>query len=731
MKKLEYILYFVMTLAFFVTLGFVFYAEDRFEKTKPFTDPRQQELAIQKKASLDAEKVPVLDSIRNELKTNLKNPLTLLLTQLIVVLSIARIFSILFKKMGQPSVIGEIFAGIALGPSFLGLFFPEINEFVFPASSMNNLKILSQMGLILFMFTIGMELDIAVLKQKASSAVLISHASIIFPFVLGIILSQFLFDAFAPEGVSFLSFGLFMGIAMSITAFPVLARIIQEKKITKTLLGSMAITCAAVDDITAWCMLAIIIAIVQAGTIYIAIATLLFSLLFIVFMINVTQPLLSRMSQVYITREYIGKGVLTSLVLILLGSSIITETIGIHALFGAFLAGVIMPSNTNLRSVLTEKFEEFSTVLLLPLFFAFTGLRTQIGLLNDFSLWGVTFVIIIVAIAGKLGGGSIAARLTGMNWKDSLSIGILMNTRGLMELIVLNIGYDLGVITPTIFVMMVLMALFTTITTGPMLKITLENKDSAPETEFKESQVLITFGPTRSGLCLLNLASGIAGKNSNIAALHLSPIPDHFSLHDTQYYQNQNFSELDDLARAKDVNLKKLLKLTDNVTEEILNTVKTENPPLLLMGAAKRVFSDNIIGGKVESVLNTADCQVGIVVDKGIKSLQSVAIFHYDPIEAIHLYHIGGMIYKNTTHSVKIFHRSEVNPEIRLLKTHFGKVVPTVSYEESSMNELNRYSLILIGYKHWMDLKQNPEKRIINGEDIFLKLETSLLILRG
>lgn len=402
---------------------------------------------------------------------NFKHPLATLLLQMITIILVARLFGKLFRKIKQPSVMGEIIAGVMLGPSFLGHYFPGIFEVVFPTSSLGNLQFLSQIGLILFMFVIGMELDLNVIRSKAKEAIVISHASIIFPFFLGMLLALYLYTEFAPEGISFLSFALFTGIAMSITAFPVLARIVQERGLSKTRLGTIAITCAAADDITAWCILAAVIAIVKAGSALSALVTIFAALLYVLLMLKGVQPLLARIGKKYAYKETLSRRVVAIFFITLLISSYATEVIGIHALFGAFMAGAIMPSNISFRKVIIDKVEDVSVVLLLPLFFVFTGLRTEIGLLNDARLWGICGLIILVAVVGKFAGSALAARYVGQTWKDSLSIGALMNTRGLMELIVLNIGYDLGVLSKEIFAMLVLMALVTTFMTGPALDI--------------------------------------------------------------------------------------------------------------------------------------------------------------------------------------------------------------------------------------------------------------------
>jgi Kef-type K+ transport system membrane component KefB len=402
---------------------------------------------------------------------NIKSPLSLLLLQIIVILVVCRLFGMICIKIGQPSVVGEMIAGIFLGPSIMGSIFPDFSAFIFPKDSLKTLQFLSQIGLAFFMFIIGMELDIEKLKTKAKNAVVISHASIILPFFLGVSLSYFIYEQFAPVGVKFLAFALFMGIAMSITAFPVLARIVQERGLTRTQLGAMVITCAAADDVTAWCMLACVIAIVKAGSIISALFTIGLAIVFVLIMLYVVRPYLTKISAKIVTEGNLNKTVIAVAFFILLLSAYFAEVIGIHALFGAFLAGVIMPQNIKFKELLAGKIEDVSVLLLLPIFFAFTGLRTQIGLLNEGHLWATCGVVILIAVFGKFGGSAVSAKIMGQTWKDSFSIGALMNTRGLMELVVLNIGYDLGILSPEIFAIMVLMALATTFMTGPMLDL--------------------------------------------------------------------------------------------------------------------------------------------------------------------------------------------------------------------------------------------------------------------
>jgi Kef-type K+ transport system membrane component KefB len=402
---------------------------------------------------------------------HLREPLSILLLQIIVILIMSRLVSRLFHKIGQPSVIGEMVAGLILGPSLLGMLFPNAMSFLFPTSSMGTLRSLSQIGVILFMFIVGTEINVRYLKEKARAAVIISHASIVAPFFLGVALSLLIYHSFAPSNISFTSFALFMGVAMSITAFPVLARIIEERGMSNSYLGSTAIACAAVDDVTAWCILATVIAVVKMNGMGPSMLTIFLAVAFTAFMLFVLKPRLNRMIGEGVEIGKNGNSILVCALVLAFISAYITEVIGIHALFGAFLAGAVMPATSTVRAFLKDKLAAFSSVALLPLFFAFTGLRTQISLLNDWQGWLVCAGMIAVAIAGKLAGGMLAARWAGMSWSDSISIGVMMNTRGLMELVVLNIGYDLGILSGRIFAIMVLMALVTTCMTGPLLSL--------------------------------------------------------------------------------------------------------------------------------------------------------------------------------------------------------------------------------------------------------------------
>lgn len=553
-------------------------------------------------SSNDSQWVQFLSSLFH----NLQHPLALLLFQIITIVLVARIFGWIFRKIGQPSVIGEIIAGIVLGPSLFGLYFPDMKEALFPLNSLGNLQLLSQIGLILFMFVIGMELDLKVLKNKANDAVVISHASIVIPFALGVGLSYFIYQdkTFTPSGVEFLSFSLFMGIAMSITAFPVLARIVQERGIHKTRLGTIVITCAAADDITAWCLLAAVIAIVKAGSFVSSLYVIGLSVGYVLMMLFIVKPFLKRIGELYAKKDNIKKSVVAIFFLTLIVSSYLTEIIGIHALFGAFMTGVIMPDISKFRNVFIEKVEDVSLILLLPLFFVFTGLRTEIGLINEPYLWKITGFIILVAVAGKFFGSALAAKFVGQSWRDSLTIGALMNTRGLMELVVLNIGYELGVLSPKVFTMMVIMALVTTFMTGPALDLInfiFKTKDVIIPSEVKRSSdynILISFGNNQKGKSLLRLANSLIKKqpdSSNVTAMHLTA-SDEVHSYNLEEYEKETFEPIVKESKKLDQPITTIFKATNDMETDIADIAFQGNYDLVLVGLGKSIFEGTLLG---------------------------------------------------------------------------------------------------------------------------------------
>lgn len=397
------------------------------------------------------------------------------LATLAAIVALGYVLGRVMALVGQPPVIGEVVAGLALGPSLLGAVWPQAAHLLVPTAETDPhglvvaaLKAISQLGIVLYMFLVGLELNGARLRKQAHAAIAVSHASILLPFVLGAALALWLYPLLSHRGVPFTSFALFMGVAMSITAFPVLARILTDQKLDKTSLGIVALSCAATDDVTAWCLLALVVGVAQSHVdtaLYVAIG----ALAFIAVMLAFLRPVAAWTSR-RLEGQTLPPWAMAGVLVAVLCSALATERIGIHAVFGAFLLGAVIPHDSLVAREFSRKLSDVVGVLLLPAFFAVTGLRTQIGLLDTAQDWLLTAVIIAVATLGKFGGTVAAARACGLPWRESSALGALMNTRGLMELIVLNIGLDLGVISPKLFAMMVLMALVTTLTTAPVVR---------------------------------------------------------------------------------------------------------------------------------------------------------------------------------------------------------------------------------------------------------------------
>jgi Kef-type K+ transport system membrane component KefB len=384
------------------------------------------------------------------------NGLALTLAQIVVITVAARMMGALLRRLGQPAVIGEIAAGICLGPSLFGAIAPGTFAAFFPVDSVVTLFSLSQIGLILFMFLVGLEFAPELVRERRRAVVAISHVSIVVPFILGTLLAIYLYPRVSDPGVAYRSFVLFLGTAMSITAFPVLARILEERGLMKTKMGSTVIACAAVDDVTAWCILAFVVMLARAGE------PAQFAMQLVLLAIYVAAML-------FVVRPRLKKPSLFVALLIVFASAWATELLGVHALFGAFLAGAIMPREAALNETLSGHIRGLTSIIFLPLFFAVTGLRTNIGSLATPTLWVCCALVLFVAIAGKFGGAALSAAAVGFPWREATAIGLLMNTRGLMEMVVVNVGLEIGVVSPSLYTMIVIMALVTTAMTTPLL----------------------------------------------------------------------------------------------------------------------------------------------------------------------------------------------------------------------------------------------------------------------
>lgn len=687
-----------------------------------------------------------------------QSPLTLLIVQLIVIIVLSRVIGRGARALGQPLVIAEIVAGIVLGPSLLGWLAPGVMEALFPQNSLGILKMLSQVGLILFMFLIGLELDPKLLKGRGHASVAISHTSIIVPFALGAgAAALWLYETLAESGVKFSSFVLFMGVAMSITAFPVLARILTERRLLQSRVGAIAITCAAVDDVTGWCLLAFVVSIVRASDVTHAAWTTLFTVLYISFMLLAVRPFLARLGARVASREGLTQNVVAATLILLLASSWATELIGIHALFGAFLLGAIIPKEGGLATALAEKLEDVAVVLLLPVFFAYSGLRTQIGLLNSAESWATCGAIILLACLGKFGGSAIAARFTGLRWREAGAIGVLMNTRGLMELIVLNIGLDLGVISPKLFTMMVVMALVTTFMTTPLLRWIYPLEEMARDRLVPAAgeplaavpapftvMMCVSHGNAGPGMVTLAHALTSQGQDpSQLYALHLIRSSERASFHLRHEAQPSDASALTPLmerAGTLSLPIKPLSFVSGEPGADICRTAAAKHANLVLLGWHKPLLSRTLLGGTVHEVMQEARMDVAVLVDRGLSSVRRVLVPFVGSSHDRAALGLARRLLRHADADVTVLHvtsperKGRAGAQVEELFPEAGrrvtfKVVEHAEPEEAALAEAARgYDLIIVGVGQEWGLGEQlwglQRERIIQDSPV------SLLVVR-
>lgn len=715
-----------------------------------FSGQEMEHPVLAKSAFMAAEPVSFLQSLWG----HMGQPTALLLLQLISILLVARFMGYLFGRMGQPTVIGEILAGIVLGPSLLGHFFPDVYLNLFPPDSLNNIYYLSQVGLVLFMFVIGMELNVSTLRNKIKETFLISQWGIMLSFLFGITLAFFLYDTYAFKDTPFISFALFIGISMSITAFPVLARIIQEKDLTRTHLGTLALGSAAIDDVSGWCILAGVIAIAKTGSLVDALFTLLFTLLYMLVMLFVVRPFFKRLGEHYQTSEVMNKSMVAFIFLVLLLSAFTTELLGIHALFGAFMAGVVMPPKSNFRRILVDKVEDISVSLLLPLFFVFTGLRTEIGLLNSPVLWLTCGLIILVAISGKMGGATLAARFMGENVRDSLSIGVLMNTRGLVELIILNIGYEIGILPPTLFAMLVIMALFTTFMTTPALSlierlIPLRNKtrELISRQQLGIFKALVAVGNPANGKVLLNVAKTVLDGSKNslaVTVLHVTEGTD-VNLFSGDQYIEDSFKGVRIEADSLEIPIQTEYKVTDNVSQEIVFTTNEDQYDFLLVGGGvmtaaqqrrskrsllRRIpligtiynridqqqvfYPSSLIKDKTRYFIENSNCSVGVFMNRNFVTIKKTLIVLKREEDIFLLRYGRRLLRNNPAVSLRIKDLDEMTTEntlfskgIMSLMKEFPNRVQWCGASLDDKEYMWSFSFLLVSYASWDDMVED------------------------
>ncbi len=553
-----------------------------------------------------------------------------------VVIVAARLLGNVFRMINQPRVIGEIVAGILLGPSLMGLFWPGVTSFLFPSQVIDVLQVLAQFGLIFFMFLIGAELDHKMIRGSGHTALLVSHYSIVLPFTLGVAAALLIFPVIGSG--NFTGFALFMGAAMAITAFPVLARILTDTGLHRTRIGALAITCAAVDDVTAWCILAVVVAIVKATGPADAIVTVLLALAFLAFMVFLVRPLLARVAAVQPDKGRLGATIMSALFVALFLSAWATEAIGIHAIFGAFMFGAVLPRSHSIAAQITERLEDVTVLFLLPVFFAIVGLSTRVGLVSGSDLWALTGLIIAIAIVGKIGGSVIAGLAAGESFRSSTVLGVLMNARGITEIVILTIGSSLGVISPALFTMMVLMALVTTFMTTPLLTVLyprdqIEHDMAGDATRemmalgARERRVMVGVTDPLTARPLLELAKVLRGIDDTPATIILASV-----VRPPGYEQvRANLSAMDDAAAIAETALGAVRdRLEEDGLEvevetavgndpatELVRLVERRGAGMILIGSHQAYLGFRPLGGIAGEILEEASCDVAVLVGAG------------------------------------------------------------------------------------------------------------------
>lgn len=706
-------------------------------------------------------------SFVTSVRTHAASDIGMLLIQLVVILLVVRVVGWLFARLHQPTVIGEILAGILLGPSLLGAVWPEAMETLFPVHSLGNLELLSQFGLILFMFTIGMELRMKDLKGQAQQAFIISQSGIIFPFILGIILTYRLYSRpeLLSDGSSFLSLALFVGISLSITAFPVLARIIQERSLSHSHLGRLALSTAAMGDIVAWLMLAAIMAVSQGGSFTSALYNMLFLALYLAVIFGILRPLFGLLGRRVRHREVLSKSLMGLIFILLMASAYFTEIMSMHALFGAFMLGLVMPENLDFRVIVKEKVEDVALLLLLPLFFVSSGLRTELGLVNTPQLWGLFLICTLVAVVGKMGGTYLAARSCGIQRRESLYLGAYMNTRGLMELVVLRIGLDLGVLSTVLFTILVMMTLVTTVMTAPTLQLIdwLLKKKTPQSREHATGQVLISFGRAETGVTLLEFFHRLCGGTSPQVActlMHVTTDTD-ISTIDADHYYASSFAAPMEMAKQLDLTVERKYEIAESVPEAVLSHANHIQSNLLLLGASVNLSQDKkdrdlvaysdkltrrwkVVTGRrrqakkeqsshsFEEIIATfaheAPCSVGIYVDNGQTPIAHPLVLMQRPEDKELL-----LVAEQVTE------RADSPITLMPLSSHLAKPTTELSARVSWSGEsfaeqvdLSAYDFALIAYDAWAALtpaqqellKQLPSYFILDIDEATIELPT-------
>ncbi|NCN10484.1 MAG: cation:proton antiporter [Leptospira sp.] len=696
-NRIIYTLVFLLSLTVF---GFLLYGGNSIEKTKP---------------TIQTESIgPLffliedfsLDTIYSDLLKNADHPLSKTLLLIILILFISRLIGLFFRRIGQPTVLGEIIAGVLIGPSVLGILFPGFHEFLFIGSQSIILSSLSELGLILFMFVIGMQIDFVFVFKKSQSIKLVSHSLIFIPFISGVFLAYLYYNELAPVNVGFFEYSLFIGISITITAYPLLARILNEKGLSNSNLGHTALSTSAFGNIVVWFLLSILIILIKSSSLSSIFLTISLAILYTLMMIFVIHPFLRRLSEIYVSRENLTKSAMAIVFLTLFSSAYLTDLIGLHALIGAFFAGVIMPSDQKLKDLISERVDYIALVFLLPLFFASMGLNTDLTAFKNQSSIILLCFVTAISILSKFSAASLSSRAMGMSWRDSLSLGTLMNTRGIMELIVINIGFQLGIIDSVLYSALVVMTIITTLITKPSLKYIQSNffDDDSKQPLEAFRKILISFGQASMGVALIKLADFLFSSyrdKTQLTAIHITPT-EILSPEEEAEYKKKSFSDIEDLMSNLNLNLEMVHKTTENVTYEILNQAKKTNSRFLLIGAAKSLFTKNILGGKIRSILNYAPCNVGVLLDNGLDRIKKVLILKKTN---------NSLGFEKLTYYLQKIHG-------RMLKQMTVSQFTTLKHED-----FKDYQLVLIELELWKEREEFLEIELLNLSSSFLIIQ--------
>jgi Kef-type K+ transport system membrane component KefB/nucleotide-binding universal stress UspA family protein len=548
-----------------------------------------------------------------------------------VIIAVSRLLGVLFRRWRQPQVVGELLAGLLLGPSFFGWLAPGAFAALFPFEVLPFLKLLSDYGIVFFMFLIGLELDPGLLRDRGRAALTVSSASIAVPCVLGGALALMLYGTLAEPHVPRATFAAFFAVAMSITAFPVLARILVERDLLRSRLGAVTLSCAAVNDLSAWCLLAAVLVLARGGEAGSAAFTAAAGAAYVAFMLFTVRPLAARLAILYRNRGGLTQNLMALVFLLLLASALAAHWVGIHLIFGAFLLGAVLPKQSGFVRDLSEKVEDFTTVFLLPIYFAYTGLRTDVALLDSPSAWLLCAVIIAVATLGKFAGSSLAARAAGLGWREAGALGALMNARGLMELIILNVGLDLGIVSPSLFAIMVLMAIFTTLITTPALDAIYPaerlraEKLGAEAAANDRPTVLVPVALSHSGPQLLDLAVALTADGApRVYALHVARPVERGALGANapglEVGQQEALAPLLARAAERGVDAHPLAVTSHDPAAAICEVARLKGAELLVLGWHRPVFRQSVLSGTLERVMRRSPADIAVFIDKGMRA---------------------------------------------------------------------------------------------------------------